>query len=169
MAKAENEKTPAGTKSLYVPVPLLVLVSLLIFFTYDYGQTASQLPLLVSTVTLVLIILDFLSRLRGKIGTFIRMSLGAGFHDLEMKHDPEWRSEIVQVIWVAFCVISIVLIGILPTIPIFVFLYMVTQGKQTIVSSMMVSIFSVVVVALVFEVLLEYDLYRGLLFDQDSY
>ena len=93
--------------------------------------------------------------------------LGAGFQDLEMKHDPEWRSEIRQVIWVACCVISMALIGILPTIPLFIFLYMIIQGEQKVVFSVLISALVVIAVGSVFEIFLEYDLYRGMLLNQD--
>ena len=75
----------------------------------------------------------------------------------------------MQVICVAFYVISIVLIGILPTVPIFIFSYMVIQGKQTFVASLVVSILTVLVIGLVFEIFLEYDLYTGMLFNQDGF
>ena len=169
MVDPQDERIPSGIKSVYAPIPLLILIGLLIIFTYDYGETARRLPLLIGTVTLLLVILDFLSRFPGKVGSLIRLSLGAGFQDPELKHNPQWRLEIMQMFWVAFCVISIVLVGILATIPIFVFLYTVTQGKQTISHGLAVSIVTVLVVALVFTVLLEYDLYRGLLFDHDGF
>jgi formate hydrogenlyase subunit 3/multisubunit Na+/H+ antiporter MnhD subunit len=169
MAENQDERIPTGTRSVLAPIPLLILIGLLIFFSYDYGETARRLPLIIATATLALLILDFLSRPPGKVGRIIRLSLGAGFQDPELKRDPQWRSEIVQVIWVAFCVISILLVGILPTIPIFIFLYMVTNGKQTVVSGLTVSAITLLLVAIVFELLLEYELYRGLLFDRDGF
>ena len=169
MTERESDKIPAVVNSIYPPILLLIVVGVLIHWTYDYGETARRLPLLVSTGTFALIILDFLSRLRGKAGALIRFALGAGFQNREMQHDPQWQSEVIQVIWVACCVSSMVLIGILPTIPLFIFLYMVIQGKQNIKFSLMVAIFVVVLVGLVFEIFLEYDLYRGMLLDQDSF
>ena len=166
MAEAENDRIPMGVNSIYPPILLLIVVGLLIYSAYDYGETARRLPLVVSTGTLVLIVLDFLSRFRSKVGAMIRIALSAGFQDPEMKHAPQWQSEIMQVIWVAFYVISIVLIGILPTVPIFIFSYMVIQGKQTFVASLVVSILTVLVIGLVFEIFLEYDLYTGMLFNQ---
>jgi hypothetical protein len=168
MAQAENDKIPSGIKSVYPPILLVILVGLLIYWANDYGETARRLPLLIGAGTLVFIVLDFISRFRGKFGALIRLSLGAGFQDPEMKHSPKWQSEIMQLVWVAFSVTGIVLIGILPTVPIFVFLYMLIQGRQNFLPSLMVSVLTVFVVTLVFEVLLEYDLYRGLLFNQDG-
>ena len=147
----------------------MIAAGLFVLWTFDYGVTARRLPLLIGTSTCLLIVLDLLSRFRGNAGALIRLSLGAGFQDREMKHDPDWRSEVMQFIWVTSCVCGMALIGILPTIPLFIFLYMLLQGKQKIVFSLITSIVIVSVIVLVFEVLLDYDLYRGLLFNQDSF
>jgi len=168
-AQAESEKIPAGVKSIYPPILLLIVVGILIYWTYDYGETARRLPLLISTGLFVLIVLDLLARIPGKVGRLIGLALGAGFQNREMKHNPHWRSEIVQALWVVFCVTGIALIGILPTIPIFIFLYMVIQGKQKIVFSLLIAGLVVFVVGLVFEIFLEYDLYRGMLLDPDGF
>lgn len=169
MTQSDSDKIPKGVNSIYPPILLLVVVGLLIYWSYDYSETARRLPLLISTGTLVLIVLDLLSRFHGKVGALIRLALGAGFEDREMKHDPEWRLEILQAIWIASCVTSMALIGILPTIPIFVFLYMLVQGKQKIQFSLMIAALIVLVVGLVFEIFLEYDLYRGMLLNHDSF
>jgi hypothetical protein len=169
MTKPDGEDIPAGVKSIYPPILLLIVVGLLIYWTYDYGETARQLPLLISTGLFVLIILDLLSRIRGKVGTLIHLALGAGFQNREMTHSPHWRAEITQALWVVCCVTSMALIGILPTIPTFIFLYMVIQGKQKIVFSLVIAALVVLAVGLVFEIFLEYDLYRGMLLDPDRF
>lgn len=166
IAQAGGNDIPAAVRSIVPPVLLLILAGLLIYWTYDYGATARRLPLLIITSTFVLIILDILSRIRGKVGALIRLALGAGFQDREMQHYPDWRAEIMQFGWVAACVISMALLGILVTLPIFIFLYMVIQGKQKIVFSLMIATLVVVVVGSVFEILLEYDLHRGMLLNQ---
>jgi hypothetical protein len=169
MPNAESNRIPTGANSIYPPILLLIVAGLFIYSTYDYGETARRLPLLIGTGTLVLIVLDFLSRFHSRVGALIRLALGAGFQDPEMKHDPRWRSEIMQVFWVAFCVISILLVGILPTVPTFIFLYMLIQGKQTFVFSLMVSVLVILIVVLVFEIFLDYDLYRGILFNREGF
>ena len=169
MPQAESDKIPTGVNSIYPPILLMIAVGLFIYWAYDYGETARRLPLLISTGTLVLVVLDFLSRFRSKVGALIRLALGAGFQDREMKHEPQWQSEIIQVIWVIFCVSSMVLIGILHTVPIFIFLYILIQGKQTFKISLLISFVIFLIVGLVFEILLEYDLYRGMLFNTDGF
>jgi len=165
----EDGEIPEGINSIYPPILLLIVVGLIIYWSYDYGETARRLPLLISTGTLILIVLDLLSRFRGRLGEWIHLALGAGFQDREMQQYPRWQAEIMQFVWVACCVISMALIGILPTIPVFIFLYMVIQGKQKVSFSLMIAALILTVVGLVFEVFLEYDLYRGMLLNRDGF
>lgn len=163
-----NEQQSRIVSSIFPPLILLAVAGLLILFASDYGATARRLPLLIAVSTVGLLILDLLSRLQGNIGALIRSALGAGFENPEMTHNPQWRAEVLQLLWVTACVSSMVLVGFLPTIPVFIFLYMMLHGKQTVMLSILISIVIVSVVGFVFEWLLDYDLYRGILFDQDS-
>lgn len=164
-----NDEIAKGVKSIYPPLCLSILVGWLIYWSYDYGATARQLPLLVSKGLLVLIALDVVSRARFKIGALLHLALGAGFQDPEMKHTPDWRAESMQFAWVAACVIAMALIGILPTIPAFIFLYMVLQGRQPILFSLLVAGLIVCMVGVTFEIFLEYDLYRGILLNNSNF
>jgi predicted permease len=56
-------------------------------------------------------------------------------------------------------------IGILPSVFVFVLVYMRYQGKQSWRNSVLASIGSLLFVVAVFEILLQYNLYRGALFD----
>jgi len=169
MAKVQNDETLTAVRSVYPPVLLLLAVSTFIYWAYGYGEAARQLPVLVGTGTLALIFLDILSRLHGRVGIAIRSALGADFQDREMTRDPRWQSEIIQFVWLMACVASVALIGILPTVPIFIFLYMVIQGRLGFVFSVIVSLLALLLVGLLFEVLLDYELYRGMLFDRDRF
>jgi uncharacterized membrane protein (DUF373 family) len=164
----DSNKIPAIIQSVYPPLLLMGLAGLLIYWSYDYGETARRLPLLVSSGIFVLIFLDLLSRFPNKIGALIQWTLGAGFQDREMKHDPNWRDEIVQITWVAICLAGMALFGILATIPMFIFMYMRIQGKQKPWFSLLIAAIVVAMVGLIFEFFLEYDLYRGMLLNDDG-
>ncbi len=103
------------------------------------------------------------------MGDYIRFALGAGFQDREMQFSPYWLSELKQMAWLICCVFSVVLIGILPTVLLFIFFYTFIQGRQGFLPSLLVAISLTIVVWLVFENLLDYQLYRGMLFDSDGY
>jgi cation transporter-like permease len=156
-------------RSVFPPIPPLIAVMLLISVASGYGETARQLPLIVGTSTLVLILLDIVSRLPGKAGAIIRSALGAGFQDPELTEEPRWQSEAIQLVWVATCVLGILLIGILPTVPIFIFSYMFVQGGQRLIVSVIVALLVLLLIGLLFEVALDYELYRGMLFDESGF
>jgi hypothetical protein len=168
MTTSDDAKIPAIVQSIYPPLVLLVLAGLLMYWSFDYGETARRLPLLISSVTFGLIVLDLLSRFPSKVGELIHWTLGAGFQDREMMEDPHWRAELLQITWVAGCVACMAALGILATIPLFIFLYMLIQGKQPLFFSLLIATIVVVIVAIVFEFFLEYDLYRGMLFSNDG-
>lgn len=86
-----------------------------------------------------------------------------------MQHDPHWHAEVVQVGWLLCCVIAMALFGILIAIPLFVFLYLVLQGRQKIGFSALIAVLVVVAVGSVFEIFLEYELYRGMLLNRDGF
>ena len=169
MAETDQENLPREVSSIIPPVILFLILGVFLYWTFDYSETARRLPLLIGFGTLLLIALDFISRLSGKAGEYIRFALGAGFQEREMQFVPEWRSELKQLTWLIVCLSGVVLIGILPTVPLFIFFYMFVQGRQGFFPSLLVALFLVLVVWLVFENLLEYQLYRGILFDSDGY
>lgn len=86
-----------------------------------------------------------------------------------MQHNLRWHAEVVQVGWLLCCVIAMALFGILITIPLFVFLYLVLQGRRKIGFSLLVAALVVVAVGFVFEFALEYELYRGMLLNRDGF
>jgi len=169
MTETDQEKIPHEVSSFIFPVTLFIIVAFFLYWTFDYSETARRLPILIGCGTLLLVVLDFISRLPGKAGSYIRFALGAGFQEREMDFTPEWKAELRQLAWLTACVSSVVLIGILPTVPVFIFFYMFVQGRQGLLHSLLVALILSLTVWLVFEYLLEYRLYRGMLFDDDGY
>jgi hypothetical protein len=161
---ADDDRLPAGIDSVFPPILLIVFGALLVHAALGYGETGRQLPVLIGTITVLLALLDLVSRLPGLAGGWLRRALGAGFRDREMKHAPKLVAEITQFAWLAACVAAIVLIGFLAAVPLFIFMYTWLQGRQPLLASAVTAIAVVLLTGLVFEVLLDYELYRGLLF-----
>lgn len=168
-AKRENDEVSRGVGSVRSPLMLLIAAGWFVYWAFDYGETARQLPVLIGAGTSLLIVLDVLSRLPGRLGTLTRSALGAGFQDRELKHVPSWRAELMQLAWITVCVIGIIAIGILPAVTLYVLFYMLVQGRQGWLSSVIIAAVVLGMVALVFEVALDYELYRGILFDPDGF
>lgn len=164
MPEIDHQEVPATAGSIYPPLLLIIFSGIILAWSYRYGPVARFLPVLISSATLLLAVLDLFSRFRGRAADIIRFVCGASFQDREMKHHPDKRSEFKQFAWIVGCLAGMLIIGILPTIPLFVFTYMHFQGRQEIVPSLLTAIIAVAAIGGLFELLLGYDLYYGILF-----
>lgn len=153
----------SGTEGIWPPLFLLAVSIVMVWWSAQYGPEARLLPLIVSLAVSVLSLFDLASRFSGRLAQLVRVTLGADFNNREMKHDPEWRAELGQVAWMSGCVLLMLLIGILPGAPLFVFAYMWLQGRQHVSASLVAAVLVFAALGLVFEILLAYPLYRGLL------
>jgi hypothetical protein len=169
MAQGDSDTGPTGVSSVYPPIALAILAGLILYWASNYGETARQLPMLISSVTLFLAVLDIASRVCGPIGRFLQLSFGAGFEDREMDFRPPLSAELMQLTWVAVIVTGIAFVGILVAVPVFTFLYALIHGRWHPLTCAALAILVVALIATVFEGFLDYDLYRGLLFSDDGY
>lgn len=164
----ENIPPKSNGTSFFPPVVLALIAGTMTWWALDFGDTARRLPILIGSGTLALIVLDFLSRFENATGRFLRAAIGADFSDPEMQHTPRWQAEVTQVAYLALILSGIVIFGFLAAVPSCIFLYMLLQGKQSVLRSALVSIGVLVLIATLFEVILDYDLYRGVLFDSND-
>lgn len=167
MAGPDTKNLFRGVNSILPPAVLAGLAFAVWLAAKDYGSTARQLPMLVAAILFLLTILDLASRLPGRFGRLLHFLLGAGFEDPEMKHTPRWTAEVLHVAWVVTAVASIVVFGFLVTIPALVFAYSKFHGRWPMWLSAATAGITTAIVALVFEVLLDYGLYRGIFFGAD--
>lgn len=164
MTDRDTNSISRGTDSIFPPIVLAVLAGIIVYLSSGYGATARQLPMLIGTMTLALALLDLVSRLPGAPGRFLRLALGAGFRERELDFEPQWRAELAHMAWLAVVVLAVIAFGLLITIPGFVFAYSRLKGGWPLWLSALTAGAVVTVVALVFEVALDYELYRGMLF-----
>ena len=165
-----DENVPQKSRgiSFIPPIVLAAIAAAMISWALDFGTTARRLPLLIGSVTFALIVIDFLSRFENSVGRFLRTAVGADFRDPEMPHTPRWQAELIQLSYLALVLGGIFIFGFLAAIPSFIFFYTLLQGKQSILRSALVSIGIVVLIAILFKMMLDYDLYRGALFDSND-
>ena len=170
MADLETpDDVPKAVRSIYPPLALIAASIIMIVWSQRYNETARLVPLLVSYSLLILSVIDLVCRFdRPFIGP-LRDFWGADFQNREMKHDPRPAGEVNQVLWIVGCVAGMMLIGILPTIPIFILSYIVINGRRSWLESIFVTALVFVFVYVVFEMLLDYELYRGVLFDERGF
>jgi hypothetical protein len=86
-----------------------------------------------------------------------------------MRHSPPVAGEVtLAAIFVALVAVMMT-IGILPTLPFFIVAYMVLFGRRGWLESLVVAAVVFAFVYAVFEVLLDYRLYRGVVFDERGF
>ena len=165
MAFDDNNRPPRLVRSVAAPLVLIALWVAVIVWAWGYNATARQVPLLVGGTMLVLSLIDFITRFDVPRLRLLRDFWGADFRHREMQHNPPVVAELLQAAWMIGCVAAMLSIGILPAVPIFVFCYMTLHGRRRLVEAAAAAAIVFGFVYLVFEVLLEYRLYRGVLFD----
>ena len=161
----ESSQIPALVRSPLVPVALFVMSGGFAIWSNQLPETPRMMPFLVAAITAILCVFDFLARGNSPFAQKVGHWLGADFSNREMKHNPAISAEIAMLLWMVLCVGLMMFIGILPSVFVFVLIYMRYQGKQSWRNSVIASIGSLLFVVVVFEILLQYNLYRGALFD----
>jgi hypothetical protein len=157
---------PPFVRSVYPPLAIMAVAAAMFFWSLSYdNETAREVPLLVSAGLFVLAVFDLVCRFDAPALGPLRDFWGADFRNPEMKHHPRFADEATQVAWMVACVAGIMLIGILPTVPIFVLLYMTVGGRRRWLEGLIVGAVVLAFVYGIFELLLDYRLYRGALID----
>ena len=158
-------EVPHKVRSIWPPLLLLALSVGYTIWAQKYGDVPRLMPTIVGVATAILAVLDLLSRFDTRLGHFLKVTMGADFANREMTHDPSLRAEAAQIGWMVGCILAMLTIGILPTIPLFIAGYMRLSGGRPWVSCALSALIVLVFVTVVFEFLLDYQLYRGVLFD----
>ena len=152
-----------------VPIVCLVLSAGFIVWSYSYSPTSRLVPLIVGYATFILCLLDLASRFGGSFAGYLRVLLGADFRQLEMQHSPSLSRELTQAGWMVLCVVGMLFIGILPTVPLYVLLSMRLNGRRPWREAVIAALVAGSFTFIVFELLLSYRLYRGVLFDERGF
>lgn len=166
---SDQTEVPKKIRSIWPPLIIMAVAVGYAIWAQDYSKGPRLMPTLVGVATAVLALLDLVSRLETRVSPILRLTLGADFRNREMSHDPAFRSELAMTGWMIGCILSMLMIGILPTVPLFIAGYMRFWGKQSWKSSILTALAVLGFVVVVFEVLLDYALYRGVLFDPKGF
>ncbi len=163
----ETSRKSGASRAVGSPYPALLVIFIglgAIYMCWNLTATAREVPILTAAVLVVLGLFDLGTRTRMPFKSFFVKFWGADFTNLEMKFAPGLTRELVVIGWAVACALGMLFIGILPTIPIFCFAYLMIQGKRPLLESVLVTAGFFVCVYVLFEVLLHYHLYRGALF-----
>lgn len=153
--------------STYV-APILVLLFtvgfLLLAYTYE-GRTR-QVPVLVGWILLVLCVLDVIAASATPVGDAVKTFfsgaiVGGGVNEMA---DYPVGKVIPAILWPTAFVVLVVVIGFVAAIPIYVFLFVAVQGRGGIRRAALTSIITTACIYVLFEKLLNYEIYQGMLF-----
>lgn len=163
------QTVPAKIRSVWPPLILIAVGLGYAVWAQEYGDIPSLMPTLTGVATALLALLDLVSRFDTRVGAALRLTLGADFRNREMTHDPPLGREAQMVGWMILCVLLMLFVGILPAVPVFIAGYMLVWGGQSWLRSILSALIVLGFVTAVFEVLLDYRLYRGVLFDPKGF
>jgi hypothetical protein len=156
---------PPFVRSVWPPLAIMAFATIMFVWTLRYNDIARQVPLLVASALFFLGVFDLVCRIDRRALDPLRDFWGGDFGNPEMKHHPRVRDEAIQIGWMIASVAGMMLLGILPTVPLFIFFYTKVQGKRPWLESLLVAAIIFIFVYAVFELFLDYRLYRGALFD----
>lgn len=159
------EPVPAKVRSIWPPLVLLVASLGYVCWAQEFREIPRMMPTIVGLATAVMAALDLLSRLNNRVAAWLRVTLGADFMNPEIKHNPSLRRESMVFTAMVGFVLTIVIVGILPAVPFFIMMYMRFWGYRSWSISLISAVAILVFVVAVFELALDYELFRGVLFD----
>jgi hypothetical protein len=166
MSDSEITNPPRSVTSVW---PALVIVAFgigIFVWSYAYGTTARRFPQMVAGSLIVLGVIDAWSRLPVPGRDIITEFWGTSFERREMTHVPGRRAEIALVCWVLAAFAGMATFGILAALPVFCFAYAFIWAQLPWKQASIVALVLLVFEITVFEWLLDYELYRGLLFSE---
>ncbi len=150
------------------PVFFLAFSIAFLVASYRYGPASREIPLAVGYAGLALAIVDLLTRLQSPLGRIMKRLLSPGTEPVVVgiaDGGVPLAREAYAIAWLVCFVAATLTLGLLATVPVHVYLYMVFWGGRTRVHGALGAVGATAFIYLLFEVLLRNPLYRGMLFD----
>jgi hypothetical protein len=153
-----NEK-----RNLIVSVAMFVLAVAYLGWAMSYPSGVRAVPVLVGWITVGLCLLDVVAHSGTGFGNTVAGVLSGRAHLAAVEDLRITRDEYLAAIWMVICLVAVLLLGFEIAILVYVFAYMMIQGRLGIRLSIIVAVATTFVVWLVFEYLLNFELYQGML------
>ncbi|MFT5540085.1 MAG: hypothetical protein ACI82H_001611 [Alphaproteobacteria bacterium] len=146
--------------SLYFAFGVMAFLIFFLHETYEFQGKLRIFPLIVGWAGVILSALDILSLTETRISRVLSLVFGSSLSEAPSE-DRRAGREIACFAAMAMCVAMIWLLGFLIAGPVFVFLWMWLWGKKTLRNALYGGGFTLAFIWLLFEGLLKYELYRG--------
>lgn len=160
---------PKSVTSIWPAVVPLVVAVIIFAVAQNYSEIAKRFPTMVAISLGVLSIFDIYSRTNLPGQALVSAFWGSGFERREMAHNPKLRSEFSLLAWLVFAFGAMAVVGILVAVPLFVTLYVWLRSKRPIGQALITGLVLFGFEFVVFEWLLNYDLYRGLILTGEGF
>jgi len=152
-------------RDLAVSTGVLVFFVVVLVWTYRFPEARGrEFPALVSMAAIVLCLIDLVAHTDTAIGQWLTAVLSGSLRLPAGAMTFGVRREAVAILWIAAATALMVLAGFLAGIPVYVFCYMVLHARRPLRQGAIAALATTTVIWLAFELLLRYDLYRGVLF-----
>lgn len=166
MIEKPSSTPPRSVASVYPALIVIAFALGMLWWSQNYSETARRFPSMVAVALACLGLIDLWSRLDLPGRAFIATFWGTSFDRREMTHDPKLRAELELALWVLGAFAGMAAVGILPALPLFCLLYTWQRAKRPLRQGIVIAVILLAFEYTVFEWLLDYELYRGLLFSK---
>lgn len=151
----------------YLPPVLMLAFSIgFLIWSSTYDEQSRQVPMLIAWSMLILCALDLVATTGTKVGSVVK-AFFTGTIVGEATGEGTARplaKTFVAMAWPIAFVGAVVFFGFVLTIPVYVFLFVVLQGRKSVRLAIISAISTAAFTYVVFDRLLQYEVYKGLLF-----
>jgi hypothetical protein len=152
--------------------PLLILALSIIFlvWSYSYDEQGRLVPALVGWVLIFLASLDVIVATGSRPGQIINeFFTGQIIGEAPAGSDGfTFTKSLIAVLWVCAFIIGVYFFGFFLVIPVYIFLFVVFQGRKSLKTGIWASVLNTLFIYVVFEILMQYEIYQGMLFESLS-
>jgi len=157
---------PAVSARVLAPLLVLILSAVYLVWSYSYDPRSRMVPALTGWILIILCTLDVIAT----TGTTAGRAIASFFAGEAVVADPEsargpYGRIFLAAAWLAVFVAAVALVGFVPVIPVYVALFVILQGRMKVWKGVAASLATTAFTVVVFEWLMEYSIYRGILFE----
>jgi len=170
MADSPGMNSPHSDKMILNLLPPLIVSAFAVIFltwSYTYDQKAQQVPVLVGWSLIVLCVLDLVAATGTALGNGIKTFFTGtivGEASGEAVAAQPMRNVLVAMVWPVAFVVLVYFVGFLISIPIYVFTFVVFQGRKSVKVGAWSAVAATAFTWIVFSQLMQYEVFPGLLF-----